>query len=54
MAKIKFYDMRARKSVYIDEDKTWVEIKGSGSRKVKMRVGYGAGGGKVYRIMGRA
>ena len=52
--KIKFYDMKARQSVYVPEEKTWVEVKGKPGRRVNMRVAYGAGGNRMYRIMGRA
>ena len=49
---IKFYDMKARKTVMVPEEKTWIEIKGK-KKNMKMRVAYGAAGNKIYRIVGR-
>ena len=48
---IQFYDMKARKAAYVPEEKTWIEVKGR-HRKVNMRVAYGPGGNKMYRIIG--
>jgi hypothetical protein len=53
MAKmIKFYDVVAKKAVMIPESKTTKVIKKTAKRTTKFLVAKGAGGNKLYRIIG--
>ncbi len=54
MAKIKFYDLKGKKSVSVDESKVTYVTKKSKHGKVKMAHTKGPSGSEMWRIIGRA